>query len=180
MRAWSISLLFLLIFFSCKIDYTLGMETGEVENYPDIIMREVSQVDVQGDQIILVEADIAEIYNKTGETRFEVVSFKELGKEEEVLRWGNAGEIQQFENENMQMKGQISVNDNTENSSVEAEELFWNESEKTLKSPEDMDVSISLGEDGALSGKGFTADLKTREVQISSAVSGTMKGKGDQ
>lgn len=171
---------FLLLCFSCKIDYTLGMDSGDGESYPDIVMRNVSQVDVQGDQIILVEADVAEIYNKTGETRFEEVSFKELGKQNEIIRWGKAGEIQQYENENMLLKGQIAVHDDSENASVEAEELFWNESDKTLNSPGDMDVSISLGEDGALSGKGFTADLKTREVQISSAVTGSIKGKDEE
>jgi len=174
-------LLFLLfipfLILSCEIDYSLGMGEGSEENYPDIVMRGVTQVDIQGSQVIFVEADVAEVYNETGETRFEKVTFKELNQEHEEIRRGNAGEIHQYENEDLLMKGQISVYDHAEDSSVEAEELFWDEGEKTLKSPDDMDVRISLGEDGSLAGKGFNADLKTREIRILSDVTGTMSDK---
>lgn len=178
MKLKSIFLFVIILFFvGCKIDYTLGMGEGTQETYPDIVMRGVTQVDIQGSQVIMVEAEMAEIYNETGETRFEKVSFKELDQDNEEVRRGNAGEIHQYDNEDLLMRGQISVYDHAEDSSVEAEELFWDETAKTLKSPEDMDVSITLGKDGSLAGKGFSADLKTREISILSDVTGTMSDK---
>jgi len=168
-------LLFSLLLFSCEIDYSVGLVSEKDNQMPDMVMTGVTQLDIQGEQIIQVKADKLEIFDDIGETRFYNAEFQEVDKDDKLLRQGKAQSIIQYDNDNLSMKGNIEVKDLEEESSVTADELYWNDSDRLLTSPVEGKVIIELGADGSISGTGLNADLKKKELTIQGSVSGTIK-----
>lgn len=170
------ALAILAFLFSCEINYDLAGGSENVESLPDIVMTSVEQLEVQGDQFFQVEAESAELYYDSGETRFKEIYFEELDLEGKVLRKGSAGELIQYDNDDLFLRGDIDLEDLDENSRILGEEFSWNEEERRLESSPDGKVTLQWDEDNLLEGRGFSADFRQNELSFSQSVQGELKG----
>lgn len=167
---------FLMLLISCEIDYDLTGETTSVLSEPDILMTGVEQMEVQGEQFFLVEAESAEIFYNSGETRFKDLTFEELDPSGEILRKGSAQEMIQYDNDDLFLKGGIELEDLKEDSRILGEEFTWNSEKRLLESTPEGKVQLNWEDDNRLEGLGFSADFQKNELKFSQSVEGVIRG----
>jgi LPS export ABC transporter protein LptC len=165
----------LLLLISCELDYGLTDDGMDAPRSPDVIMTDIYQVEVQGSQVIHLQAENAEIYYEDGETSFTKVQFREFDENLKVIRRGKAGLVLQYENQDILLKDDIEVEDIEEESTITADELMWVDADRTLNAPEDGWVRISWDGNSSMQGWGFSADFSTLEIQFTGSLTGVLK-----
>jgi len=127
-----------------------------------------------GEVIFRLSASYAERYAADHRTILEDVVFQEYGEDGEILTEGTAEEAVFFEDtENADLEGGIRVYSLREETTVEAESLFWDSEKRLLTAEEDHQVSIEKDDGDQVSGTGFEADLREKSILFT----GSSRGK---
>jgi len=159
---------------ACSFDYSAMSETEH--DKPDLIMQDVDYVRVTDGSISLhMQADQVERYEKKRLMQVQNIRFEQFSKdstEPDVL--GTAG-IAQFwtATSDAQFADGVRIVIQSEDLSVEAKSLQWNNSQKKLFGPQDDQVLLKKANGSVLVGKSFSADGRSRSWQFEGAVSGT-------
>ncbi|MFP3042522.1 LPS export ABC transporter periplasmic protein LptC [Treponema primitia] len=159
---------------SCTFDY--GDEVSENEDLPDIVMGNVEYVRVRdGDPVVRFRAQLAERYENRQTMELQNFSFEQFyAHGDEINATGRAGNaLVELESGNIQLGNSIIISVDSEDITIETENLSW-EDEKRILAGRDEDTVVDIQRsDGTLfSGRGFTADARSRTWVFNGGVEG--------
>ena len=170
------SLLSAVLFSSCRFDYEETIMAEDLsDEVPQTILINFSQVMVKNSvPTFYIEAAESSTFEKKKETLFKSVSFKEFDKDGEVVTSGSADNARMYnETESVELWGNLDFYSKREDASLTGEYLFWDNEKSTLTGKSDDQISIVESGGSEISGKGFSADSKTKSISFSSDVSGS-------
>jgi LPS export ABC transporter protein LptC len=176
-RGYVFHILILIIFFllgSCSFDY--GDEASEHEDQPDIIMGNVEYVRVRdGDPVVRFRAQLAERYENRQTMELQNFSFEQFyAHGDEVNATGRAGNaLVELESGNIQLEQGIIISVDSEDITIETDNLSWEDEKRVLAGREEATVDIQRSDGTVFSGQGFTADARSRTWVFTGGVTGT-------
>jgi LPS export ABC transporter protein LptC len=159
---------------SCSFDY--GDEVSENEDQPDIIMGNVEYVRVRdGDPVVRFRAQLAERYENRQTMELQNFSFEQFyAHGDEVNATGRAGNaLVELESGNIQLEEGIIISVDSEDITIETDNLSWEDEKRILAGKEEDTVDIQRSDGTVFSGRGFTADARSRTWVFTGGVNGT-------
>ena len=170
-------LIILIIFFnSCSFNYEEAMFDSDFDTQiPKTILINYSQVTVRdGQNTIRLEAARAENYDQLNKTIINGLYFYEIDNNDNPLLEGWAGRAVYYtETENAEVYNSIYIYSFTEEAGIFATSLLWDKEAKFLSSDEDSIVTLKKDDGSIVSGIGFEADLRRKEIKFNSTINGT-------
>jgi hypothetical protein len=158
---------------SCSFDYTTMQ--SEDEALPDITMETLEWVRVRdGNPVARLQAETGDRYEKIHIMELKNYSFEQYDViSGNVDSAGEGGAVKiELESGNLKMSDDISINVESEEIKLDAEDLEWRDKEHVLSSGQYSQVHIT-GEKGTdFSGAGFSADVRSRTWLFSAGASG--------
>jgi LPS export ABC transporter protein LptC len=158
---------------ACTFDY--GEETSANENLPDIVMGNVEYVRVRdGDPVVRFKAQLAERYESRQTMELQNFSFEQFyAHGEAVNATGQAGSaLVQLDSGNLQLEKNILLAVDSEDITIETDNLSWQDEQRILAGSETDTVDIQRSDGTLFSGTGFTADARSRTWTFSGSVEG--------
>jgi LPS export ABC transporter protein LptC len=168
---------------SCSFDY----ETSDENAQRGIVltMWDMEYVSVSGGNPSLrVRAEEARRYEEKHSMELENFSFERFahpgqsatgsgpsGLETDARGGARSARIE-LDTGNFSMNGDVSLESVSEDISIEAESVSWRDKEKALSSPGEVKITRSDGT--VLSGRGFSADTRSKTWELEEAVEGNM------
>ena len=159
----------------CSFDYNL--ETSEGDKEPDLVMKDVEYVRISNaNPVIRLQAKEARRYEETHVMELDQFTFEQYagapaGAEPRLNLYGTAGTASiQTDTGNLSMDGGVSIGVTSESLSILTQSLTWQDKERLLAAPGDVD--ITRGDGTKLFGSGFSADIRRRSWQFERAVAG--------
>jgi LPS export ABC transporter protein LptC len=172
-KLFSLFTLFL-VFSGCTFDY--GNAPVEDSGMPDITMNDVEYVRVRNaEPVVRFQAQRAERYEKRQLMELQDFSFEQFGSNgEEVNAAGRAGAASvELESGNIRLGGGVSITVDSEDITLETEMLQWQDKERALSGEEDGEVNILRKNGTSFTGRGFSANTRSRTWEFSGGVEGT-------
>jgi LPS export ABC transporter protein LptC len=158
---------------SCSFDY--GQSEVSSEEQPEIIMHDVDYVRVEnGERMVQFVAEKAEQYEESRTMKLSNFSFTQFSNNEDTedtSGFAGSGEIN-LDSKDVILNDNVNINAASEDMQILAEELSWKDSTKELDAGAEEEVNIERPDGTVLSGKGFSADLRTKTWEFSSGISG--------
>jgi len=168
------------MFSGCSLDYK-GAVIGEElsETVPDTILVNFKYTRVRQGQILaVVEGESGKTFSKKNETVLKHVHFIEYNGKGDILNEGWADNaVYHNDTGDARITGDIKVYSEKEKASVKAEELYWTAKSKLLKGNKDELILLKKDDGSYIEGKGFTANLKDKNIEFFSDVKGQYVGK---
>jgi LPS export ABC transporter protein LptC len=164
----------LFCFLSCSFDYG---DTAELESErPDLVMNDVEYVRVRrGDPQVRFMAELVERYEDEQIVGLKEFSFEQFDRRgEEINARGRAGTAEvELESGNVDLGDGVQISVESENFTVETGRLYWYDRDRVLSGNPEDEVKI-LREDGtSFSGRGFSANARSRTWGFEGGLSGT-------
>jgi len=174
-RIWIFFLFFAFTLFipGCSFDYGAGQ--GSSENRPDIIMENISYVRVRkGDLLARFYAVEAERWEDRQIMILRDFTFEQMeDKGETVSIEGRAGTAEiQVDSGDIHFYNGVRFDIESEDFILRTLEIEWKDKEKALLGNPDEDVYIERSDGTSFSGKGLSADIRSRTWEFSGVVSG--------
>jgi len=170
------------VIFGCRLDYESARVAEEIpEDVPETeILRFEYQVVRRGRKLFTIHADRAVTYQGRDEKELENVSFQEWTADGAVAAEGHA-EYALFDTdtEDVVLEGSIYFYSHDAAATIRAEYLYWDRGERTLHGRDDEIVEVKEDDGSSLRGRGFTADMTTRELSFAEEVSGRLVTGGE-
>ncbi|MCL2215115.1 MAG: LPS export ABC transporter periplasmic protein LptC [Treponema sp.] len=167
-------ILILLVAGSCTFDYG---ETGSSDReLPDLVMENVEYVRVRSaDPIARIQAERAERYEQQGLMKLENFSFEQYGdRGRSVNVYGRAGHAEvEINSGNILMNNGVMLDVESEDITIETNQIVWIDEENALSSGERELVIIYQKNGTIIEGEGLSADARRRSWDFSGVVSGT-------
>ncbi|AEF84506.1 conserved hypothetical protein [Treponema primitia ZAS-2] len=166
---------------SCSFDY--GDMESENEDQPDIIMGEVEYVRMRdGDPVVRFRAQLAERYEKRQTMELRNFSFEQFYNHgDDVNASGRAGNaLVELESGNILLEKSIIIAVESEDITIETDNLSWEDEPRLLTGGEEDTVGIQRSDGTLFSGKGFFADARSRTWAFSGGVDGTFVDKDEE
>lgn len=169
-----LSILFLLLSFSCTLDYSdAGLSDSLSEEIPDIIIEDYESVEVRnGSPALKIEAGKALFFNKKEETHLTDVDFYNYDDRKVSTHGRTSSAILNMKSGDASMSGGILIESAEDDSRLETETLYWIDEEKLLSSDREDRVIVIDKEGSKLEGLGFSADIKRKSINFEGEVSG--------
>ncbi|MDR0550731.1 MAG: LPS export ABC transporter periplasmic protein LptC [Spirochaetaceae bacterium] len=167
------AIVFALFYTSCTFVY--DTETIVDDSIPDITMENVDWTRMRGGKAqARLEAAIADRYEKTHIMELRNYTFEQYDMSSgEVDSTGSGGKARvELENGNMRMTENIVINVNSEDMSLDAENLEWRDKEKTLTSADSTPVHVGQESGTNFEGNGFSADVRSRTWHFNGGAEG--------
>ena len=155
----------LILISGCRLNYKEADITDTFsDSVPNSILTSFSQTVVENKATAYtVEADRAELYDKTPATYFENISFKEFDSEGNVGTEGAARKATYYSNnDNIIFDGDMIINSMEQDFIVRSNYMEWDNKNRILKSRDDTPVTIEQGEGTYISGRGFISDAASK------------------
>jgi LPS export ABC transporter protein LptC len=162
------------VLLGCTFDY--GNTAEEDTNQPDIVMNDVDYVRVRdGDPVVRFQAQRAERYEKRQTMELRDFSFEQFGNHgEDINAAGRAGTASvELESGNIRLGGGVTIAVDSEDITIETERLDWQDKERLLSGESAGEVNISRENGTSFTGRGFTADARSRTWEFLDEVNGT-------
>lgn len=178
----AIGALALVITVGCSLEYGDARVAEQVpDSLPSAEIRDLSHTVIRnGRKLFSVEAEHALRFNRDNEQHLYNLSFEELDSGGEVLARGSAEFARYFDDsEDVEMEGEIAFDSVAENAIVRANYLYWNREQRLLYGAPDDLVHVEQEDGTSLSGYGFRADMRTRELSFDREVRGRYVEQGD-
>jgi LPS export ABC transporter protein LptC len=163
---------------ACSFDYGAPAEEG---GDLTLLLREVEYVRInQGNPEVQLRAEEIRRYEKKHTMEVEGLSFEQFNAApegyEEIpgvnARGAAAFARLETDTHNFFMKGDVVIEVNSEDITMEAAELSWKDAERILTVPGKLHIARSDGT--TLTGTGFSADIRRRTWEFDSSVEGTV------
>ncbi len=167
----------LLVLAGCSLDYDAGRIAQErPEDIPETILFQSSYtVERKSNRVLVFAAERLETYPEQEKQLLYGISFEERSAEGEVLSSGNADEAVYFtDTSDVELTGGIRFRSDTEGAEVTADYLYWSDEESRLTSRENDRVTVVRDSGSEITGLGFEADTRLKEVSFSGDVSGRL------
>lgn len=166
---------------ACSFDY--GEPGAKGEGEPDLVMEDLEYVRVlDGRPVLRFQADRAERYEASRTMQVADLRFEQFAAgtmETDAVGQAASARIDLASGDAF-LSGGVRVNVPGEDLAIETAELYWTDGERTLRGREDGPVLLKRSDGTAVSGIGFSADVRRRTWQFSGRVSGTYVEEEDQ
>ena len=162
-----------LFFAGCSFDYGAGQ--GDGNNRPDIVMENLDYVRVRkGDLLARFHAEEAERLEERQVMILRDFSFEQMEDHGETVNVeGRAGTAEvQIVSGDISFYNGVRFNIESEDIILRATGIEWKDREKTLTGYPDDDVYIDRSDGTSFTGKGLSADIRSRKFVFSGEVSG--------
>jgi LPS export ABC transporter protein LptC len=160
------------LFSACSFDY--GNTPDERESRPDITMTDLEYVRVRGGEpVVRIRAESAERYEQKQIMKLTRFSFEHFTREGTVNTSGRAGAASaELNTGNVRLNEGIRVFVESEDIIIETDALSWEDAEKRITGGRDA-VYISRTDGTRFSGRGFSADARSRTWTFEDGVEGS-------
>ena len=175
-------LYFLILATACSFNYGT---ISQIEEEPNLIMEEAEYIRItEGSPEIRVAAREVRHYEKNHIMELDDFSFeqfimdfnanpREQPAEPELNSWGRAGQLRlETDTNNFSMSDNVIINVDSENLSIETDDISWNDNDRLLQTQGTVHITRSDGT--FIEGTGFSADTRSRSWEFESAVEGTI------
>ncbi|RKX87991.1 MAG: LPS export ABC transporter periplasmic protein LptC [Spirochaetes bacterium] len=160
---------------SCSIDYGDSILPDEMkEDIPDNILRGFLYTEnSDGHKTFSLYASKAETFNTKEQTILTDVVFQQFDSTGALITEGRSdrGVIYQ-DNDNAEMRGNIQIYSSQEEAELSTSYLYWDNEEKTLTGKQDTAMTIKKDSGTVLSGRDFSADMRTKTYFLGNRVHG--------
>ncbi len=163
----------LLVAPACSFDYSSVSESKS--EGPDLVMQDVDYVRVRDGKIALhMQADQIDRFEKKRLLQVQNIRFEQFSKENSSPEAvGSAGYAQFWTaTSDASFAEGVRITVSSENLSVESSTLQWNNDQKKLFGPQNDQVLLKRKDGSILSGKGFSADGRSKSWTFAGPVSG--------
>jgi LPS export ABC transporter protein LptC len=172
----ALSVLFLsfFAFAACSFDY--GSSLSGEEEMPDIIMNDVEYVRVRdGDPQVRFKAELAERYEESRIMELKNFSFEQFERRSrEINAAGRAGEARvELDSGDINLAGGVTLAVESEDIVIETGRLDWKDEQRDLSGDYSDEVRINRANGTSFSGRGFSANARTRLWGFSGGIGGT-------
>lgn len=166
-----------LVLAGCSLDYDAGRIAQErPEDIPETVLFQSSYtVERKSNRILVFAAERLETYPEQEKQLLFGISFEERSAEGEVLSSGTADEaVYLTDTSDVELSGGIRFRSEAEGAEVTADYLYWSDEESRLTSRENDRVTVVRDSGSEITGLGFEADTRLKEVSFSGDVRGRL------
>jgi LPS export ABC transporter protein LptC len=167
------SLLSCSLFIACTFDY--GDQTTQNDKQPDIIMGDVNYTRVRnGSPEVNFQATQAERFEKKRTMNLEDFSFKQFSNHgKDVNAKGEGGYAQvKLDSGDVNISKGVSIRVDSEDVTIKTDKLSWQDDKHDLSGDADSTVDIQKSDGTAFTGKGFSANTRSRSFEFSGGIEG--------
>jgi LPS export ABC transporter protein LptC len=171
----------LLFVLGCSFDY--GAAAGQDKDQPDIVMEKVEYVRVRGgDPLVRFQAEHAERWEERQIMELENFSFEQFGDHgDSINAAGRAGTASvQLDSGDITLSGGVRIDVESEDITIETGGLEWNDKTKTLSGEAGDKVDIQRSDGTNFSGRGFSANIRSRTWSFEDGVNGVYTEEEDE
>ncbi|MDR2303776.1 MAG: LPS export ABC transporter periplasmic protein LptC [Treponema sp.] len=161
-------------FLACSFDYG-GTEELESER-PDLVMNDVEYVRVRkSDPQVRFMAELVERYEDKQVVDLKNFSFEQFDRHgEEINARGRAGTAEvELESGNVELGDGVQISVQSEDFTVETGRLHWHDKDRVLSGNLEDEVRILRENGTSFSGRGFSANARSRTWGFEGGLSGT-------
>ena len=173
-RAVFIFLIQVLLLVACSFDYTGGQ--GLEDSKPDIVMENIEYVRVRGgDMLARFKAEHAERWEERQTMEIKNFTFEQMEDRGETINVegrGNKAAIQ-TDTGDITLSGGVWISIESEDITISTDGLEWRDKEKTIKCGDEDEVGIQRSDGTSFTGRGFSADIRSRTWVFTGEVNGT-------
>jgi LPS export ABC transporter protein LptC len=158
----------------CTFDY--GDRASENDDQADIVMGNVEYVRMRdGDPVVRFRAQQAERYENRQTMELQNFSFEQFyGSGGEVNAAGSAGSgLVELDSGNIKLERDIIISVDSEDITIETDSLSWEDEQRVLAGSDGLPVDIQRSDGTVFSGRGFSADARSRTWAFSGGVEGS-------
>ncbi len=144
------------------------------EEIPDAVLLDFSHIAVRsGSEAFRILAGKGENFDKKKESHFYDVVFMEYDPEGEIITEGRCDKaLMYLDSDNIELWGNLSFYSASEEATIIADYLFWNDQDGILSGEPESWVIIIKDSGASLEGIGFTAYLQENRIILEDSVSG--------
>jgi LPS export ABC transporter protein LptC len=165
---------------ACSFDYGAAGESGKEK--PDIIMESIEYVRVRkGDPLVRFKAERAERWEDRQTMDLKEFTFEQMEDQGDTVNadgWAKAATVQ-LETGDVALSGGVRISIDSEDVIIKTEELEWKDKEKILFTGHEDEVEIERSDGTIFTGRGFSADARSRTWSFSGEVKGTYVEKDE-
>ena len=178
---YAVCLLYALLLAACSFDYGDGENLED--SRPDIVMENIEYVRVRGGDILArFHAEYAERWEdrQTMELRnFTFEQMEDRGETVNVEGSAKAAAVH-LDTGDITLSGGVLVSIESEDVVISTYGLEWKDREKTLTGGEEEEVDVLRSDGTSFTGRGLSADIRSRVWSFSGEVSGTYVEKDEE
>ena len=174
-RAFSAFFLLLLLG-SCSLDYDQARVAESIEEQiPETILIEFTHTIVsEGCVWVVLEAERAETYGERKEIVLQGAVFREYDENGDLLTEARADSaVFKTDSEDATVSGSIVIYSPEQQASLKAGRLTWTREGRRLVAEDGQAVRLQKDDGSFVEGRGFSADLRRKELSFSSRVRGS-------
>ncbi|MDR1107727.1 MAG: LPS export ABC transporter periplasmic protein LptC [Spirochaetaceae bacterium] len=151
--------------------------------YPDLVMENTDYVRVRnGDPVVRIKAKQVERYDKRQTMELKNFSFEQFEEHgAKVNAVGQAGTAAvDMDSGDVRLGGKVTISVDSEDLIIETDAIEWKDKERSLSSQEDVAVDIYRSDGTSFTGKGFSANLRSRTWNFTSGAEGVYTQDDDE
>ncbi len=170
-------LLFIVSAFSLSCSFDYGSLSDEApDSVPDIAMSDVEYIRVRdGKPVVRLQADSVERYEKERRMVVSGARFAQYaGDGSQGAVGGASSAVVDLESGDVSLDGAVSLSVPQEDLVIETDKLTWKNDDRVLLGSPDAPVLVKKSDGSFLSGRGFTADARSKSWTLTGSVFGTM------
>jgi len=162
------------LFIACSFDYGAGQ--GLEDQRADIVMENIDYARVRGgDLLARFHAEHAERWEDRQVMELRNFTFEQMEDRGETVNveGSAAAAAVQLESGDITLSGGVTVSIESEDIIINTSGLEWKDKEKTLTAGEENEVEVQRSDGTNFTGRGFSADIRSRTWSFSGLVEGT-------
>ena len=162
-----------LLFNACSFDYDIVSESDS--GRADIVMENIEYVRVRGgDPLVRFQAEHAQRWEDQQIMELREFTFEQLEDSGDTINAeGRAARAEvQLGSGDISLRGGVRINIESEDIIIMTSGLEWRDKEKILSGAAEDEVDIERSDGTSFSGRGFTADIRSRSWSFSGEVRG--------
>jgi len=179
--SWAFSLIGMSLLIACSFDYGAG--TGLEDTRPDIVMDNIEYVRVRGGDILArFQAEHAERWEERQLMELSNFTFEQMEDRGETVNVEGAAKAAtvQIDTGDISLSGGVRISIESEDIIISTEELEWRDKEKTIKGGPEEEVDVKRSDGTNFTGKGFSADIRSRTWSFTGEVKGRYVEKDEE
>jgi LPS export ABC transporter protein LptC len=169
------------ILVACSFDYGAG--TGLENTRPDIVMENIEYVRVRGgDMLARFQAEHAERWEELQIMELKNFTFEQMEDHGETVNVEGAAKAAtvQIDTGDISLSGGVRISIESEDIIINTAELEWKDKEKTIKGGAEEEVDVERSDGTTFTGKGFSANIRSRTWSFSGEVKGRYVEKDEK
>jgi LPS export ABC transporter protein LptC len=173
-------LLCMLLLIACSFDYGAG--TGLENTRPDIVMENIEYVRVRGgDMLARFQAEHAVRWEEQMLMELKNLTFEQMEDHGETVNVEGAANVAavQIDSGDISLWGGVRISIQSEDITINTTELEWKDKEKAIIGGEEEEVEVQRSDGTNFTGRGFSADVRSRTWSFSGEVNGSYVEKDE-